>query len=260
MYIVAQTDPSGASATPVRSPAEVGDGITSAKVSTIEPPDLGEVASQTPPPRAGLIVYEPNVGSSRKSHCPVVAPAPSDRVRRPEPSVQNASPEATTWYGRPPDPATLTSGGGCSGRGWRGIPPAMGARPVWQVPARAVGAGVGVGGVVEIDGVGTAAIEAAADGAGAGRVGACPKTPNPMTATRPIAKTPITAFAGGPPCRIGVGSRPPTIGSLMVARRAWGARAWVRSSPIGRSSGAEHTTWTSPHASAAPRSRLPSRT
>ena len=95
-----------------------------------------------------------------------------------------------------------------------------------------MGAGVGVGGVVAMDGVGTAAIEARAVWTGGGGVGACPKTPIPMTATRPIAKTPITAFAGGPPCRIGVGSSPPTIGPLMVARSGLAAHVHgVRSSP-----------------------------
>ena len=90
--------------------------------------------SHTPPPRAGLTRYDPNVGIVEEVPLPGrVGTVASDRVRRPEPIVQNAPPEATTWYGGPPPAAMLTSGGGCSGRGWRGIPPAIGARPVWQL-------------------------------------------------------------------------------------------------------------------------------
>ena len=71
-----------------------------------------------------------------------------------------------------------------------------------------------------------AAVEASAVGTGCVGAGERPKTPIPMTATSPMANTPITARAGGPPCRIFVGSRPPSGGSLRDMPGARVAGAW----------------------------------
>ena len=64
-YDVAQTAPSGASAMPVSSPGAVGAGMTSANRSPSNQRISPRPDSQTPPPRAGVIVYDPNAGSSR---------------------------------------------------------------------------------------------------------------------------------------------------------------------------------------------------